>query len=126
MAAVILANGKNLHRVVVPKPLLPQTGQLLQARLCGLLGREIAHVPFSRRTPTNEAIINQFRSIHEYIRESSGVMLALPEHLLSFTLSGLQQLSDGRTSEAKLMINTQKWLTSVSRDLIDECDQILA
>ena len=41
MVAAVLADTKNLLRVVVPKALLLQTAQLLQARLGGLLGREV-------------------------------------------------------------------------------------
>ena len=54
------------------------------------------------------------------------MMLALPEHLLSFMLSGLQRLSDGRVDEAKAMIQVQDWLTRKARDVLDECDSILA
>ena len=53
-------------------------------------------------------------------------MLALPEHLLSFMLSGLQRLSDARISEAASMIEVQNWLTRRARDVLDECDNILA
>jgi hypothetical protein len=50
MAATILADGKNLHRVVVTKHLMLQTAQLLHARLGGICGRQITHVPFSGKT----------------------------------------------------------------------------
>ena len=46
MLVAQLANGKNLVRVVVPRPLLLQTAQLLQARLGGLIGRKVKHIPF--------------------------------------------------------------------------------
>ena len=126
MAAAILADGENLHRVLVPKPLLLQTAQLLHARLGGLLGREICHVPFSRRTSTNPETIKLFHSVHRDIQKAHGVMLALPEHLLSFMLSGLQRLSDDRLVQAKPMIHVQDWLTRKARDVLDECDSILA
>ena len=126
MAAAVLADGSNLVRVVVPKPLLLQTAQLLHARLGGLLGRELRHIPFSRKTPTTSATIKAFHSIHQDIQKSSGILLALPEHLLSFMLSGLQQLSDARIPEAVSMIKVQNWLTRRARDVIDECDNILA
>ncbi|RDL37029.1 Uncharacterized protein BP5553_04462 [Venustampulla echinocandica] len=126
MSAVSLANGKSLLRVVIPKSLLLQTAQLLQARLGGLVGREIRHVPFSRKTPTHYTAIQAFHRIHKDIRDAHGVMLALPEHLLSFKLSGLQRLSDGRINEAKTMIKVQDWLTGKARDVLDECDSILA
>jgi hypothetical protein len=53
-------------------------------------------------------------------------VLALPEHILSFQLSGQQQLSDGHIPEAKKMIQLQEWMSQVSRDVIDEADSILA
>jgi hypothetical protein len=126
MAAAVLANGHNLHRVVVPKSLLLQTAQLLHARLGGLLGREIRHVPFSRKTLTTRETIKVFFEIHKEIQTCCGVMLALPEHLLSFALSGLQRLSDGRINDSKSMIKVQEWLRKHSRDVLDECDNILA
>ena len=126
MAASVLADGINVMRVVVPKPLLLQTAQLLQARLGGLLGRELRHIPFSRKTSTTLATIKAFHRIHQDIQRSSGMLLTLPEHLLSFMLSGLQRLSDGRISEAASMIKVQNWLGRRARDVIDECDNILA
>jgi hypothetical protein len=54
------------------------------------------------------------------------VIVALPEHLLSFKLSGLQRLSDGRIYEARKLVETQAWLTRKARDVLDECDSILA
>src|SRR3982074_2999562 len=105
MAAGVLANRKILMRIIIPKPLLLQTAQLLHARIGGLLGREIRHIPFSRKTSTKHETIKAFHSIHKDIQKSSGVMLALPEHVLSFNLSGLQRLSDGRLQESRPMVN---------------------
>ncbi|PBP24232.1 hypothetical protein BUE80_DR004858 [Diplocarpon rosae] len=126
MAAAVLADGKSLLRVIVPKPLLVQTAQLLHARLGGLIGRELRHIPFSRQTPTNAATVKAFRKIHEDVQRSSGIVIALPENLLSFKLSGLQRLSEGRNKEAVDMIDTEQWLSHRARDIIDECDSILA
>lgn len=126
MAATVLADSKNLLRVVVPKSLLLQTAQLLHARLGGLIGRELRHVPFSRKTSTDPETVGTFHGIHQNMQELSGVIIALPEHLLSFRLSGLQRLSDGRVPEAMSMIQVQTWLSRRSRDIIDECDSILA
>lgn len=70
--------------------------------------------------------ISTFAAIHKNILKSFGVMLSLPEHLLSFSLSGLQRLSDDRINESKYMISVQDWLKRHSRDILDECDNILA
>jgi hypothetical protein len=126
MAAAVLANGRSLHRVIVPKALLLQTAQLLQGRLGGLLGREIRHVPFSHKTSTKAETIDAYRKLHVGVQKSCGVMLALPEHILSFKLSGLQRLLDNRIPEALDMIRVQEWMTRESRDVLDECDFTLA
>ena len=126
MAAAVLANSKNLVRIVVPKSLLVQTAQLLQARLGGLLGRRINHIPFSRKTSTSRETIRLFHDIHRETLRASGVILALPEHIMSFMLSGLQRLSDSRIPEATPMANIQAWLKKVCRDILDESDFTLA
>jgi len=126
MAAAALADKQRLMRVIVPKALLHQTAQLMHLRLGGLLGRTIGHIPFSRSTRTDEALLDRFRLIHEVLKTSAGVVLALPEHILSFKLSGQQQLSDGNLRTAQQMTQIQNWISQISRDVIDEADSILA
>jgi hypothetical protein len=126
MVACVLANDRTLARLIVPKALLMQTAQILQSRLGGLVGREIRHVPFSRKTSTTQAATEAYRSLHEELLNQSGIMLTLPEHVLSFMLSGLQCLSDGRFQEANAMVIVQPWLKEVSRDVLDESDFTLA
>ncbi|KAF3192372.1 hypothetical protein TWF225_000621 [Orbilia oligospora] len=126
MAAAVLADSKRLLRVVVPRALLLQTVQIIHARLGGLVGREVRHVPFSRQTSTSPENIKAFHDIHLKILRSSGLMICLPEHTLSFMLSGLQRLSDGRIEEARPMVRLQSWLDKFSRDVLDESDFTLA
>jgi hypothetical protein len=126
MSAAVLADGRHLLRVIVPKSLLSQTAQLLHAQLGGLLGRELRHVPYSRKTLANSETINAYYQIHRYIQKHSGIMIALPEHMLSFRLSGLQKLSDGLVNAGSAMIKVQNWLDWHTRDILDEVDYILA
>lgn len=126
MAATVMADTENLLRVIVPQSLLGQTSQLLQARIGGMLGREVRHVPFSRKTPTDEDTIKVYLELHESIRARSGVIVALPEHILSFKLSGLQRLSDTRINEAKRMVQAETYFRRYSRDILDESDFTLA
>lgn len=126
MSISVLADGRALARIILPSSLLLQTAQLLQSRLGGLIGREIIHVPFSRRTSTGVETTKKYWQLHNSTRRHSGVVLALPEHILSFKLSGLQQLSDDRIPEAKAMIDAQNWFSQWSRDVMDEADSILA
>ncbi|EXJ58525.1 hypothetical protein A1O7_05951 [Cladophialophora yegresii CBS 114405] len=126
LVASVLADGHSLCRVVVPKALLLQTAQLLQSRLGGLLGRELCHVPFSRRTPCTLDHLQAYARIHRSTLKSSGVIIALPEHLMSFMLSGQQRLLDGKFDEATRMIKLHHWLSGVSRDVFDESDFTMA
>lgn len=126
MVAASLADTKRLVRVVVPKALLLQTAQLMQGRLGGLLGREVRHVPFSRKTPTTEETTGAFWAINKDIMSASGVMVALPEHIMSFMLSGMQRVSDNRIMEATPMVDIQRWMRKFCRDILDESDFTLA
>ncbi|KAJ8061235.1 hypothetical protein OCU04_010307 [Sclerotinia nivalis] len=124
MVACKLANSERLVRIIVPKPLLVPTAQLLQARLGSLLGRSILHLPFSRKTPTDT--VKTYFNLHKTALQNSGIAIALPEHILSFRLSGLQRLSDGHLNEGSTMVKVQQWLNSRCRDVMDESDQILS
>ena len=95
MVATALANDKNLVRVVVPRSLLLQAAQLLSSRLGGLVNRKIKHIPFSRKSRTDLNSIKAYHELHLKTYRNQGILLTLPEHLLSFQLSGLQELSNG-------------------------------
>ncbi|KAF5988514.1 hypothetical protein FCOIX_423 [Fusarium coicis] len=126
MAAILLANTTDLCRLVVPRALLLQTAQVMQSRLGGLVGREVCHIPFARRSPTCDQALDLYHNLHKRTLASGGVMLCLPEHLLSFKLSGLQKLADKETKRAQKMMNIQAWLESSSRDVLDESDLTLS
>jgi len=126
MIVAQLANGKALVRVVVPRPLLLQTAQLLQSRLGGLIGRTLKHVPFSRKSSTEISNLKAYHNIHLDILHTRGVILTLPEHMLSFQLSGLQELSNGHVQQAASMLKIQDWFARKCKNILDECDHMLA
>lgn len=126
MVAAVLADQIDLARIVVPRPLLLQSAQVLQAKLGGLIDREIMHLPFSRKTPTKRSMMQRYGKLHTQLRDNRGVLLALPENILSFKLSGLQQLCDDYQGPAATMIKIQDWLDRHARDVMDECDVSLA
>ncbi|KJZ68633.1 hypothetical protein HIM_11978 [Hirsutella minnesotensis 3608] len=126
MAVAVLADSKQLCRLIVPKALLQQTAQTLQARIGGLLGREMRHVPFARRTSSAPDVQKIYLDLHRDILDNSGLILAIPENILSYKLSGLQQLADSRVNAAREMLAVQSWLSRMSRDVLDESDFTLA
>ncbi|KAF2634182.1 hypothetical protein P280DRAFT_474818 [Massarina eburnea CBS 473.64] len=125
MVASVLANKRQLFRIVVPRALLLQSAQVMQAKLGSLLDREFLHIPFSRKTPTTQSLMETYNQLHRHMKENSGIVLTLPEHIMSFKLSGVQRLCD-ESDEASILINTQTWLEENSRDVLDECDVSLA
>jgi hypothetical protein len=98
----------------------------MQAKLGGLVDRELMHIPFSRKTSPTKALMSLYRKLHERLKARRGILIALPEHILSFKLSGLQQLCDEKLETASMMIETQRWLDEHTRDVLDECDVSLA
>lgn len=127
MAMAVLGSNQNqIARLVVPKALLLQTAQVVQSRIGGLVGREIRHIPFSRRSPSTIDHLRLYSELHKEIRRECGVILTTSDHLLSYKLSGLQRLVDSKSEEARFMIGFQDELTKFSRDVIDESDFTLA
>ncbi|KAH6608878.1 hypothetical protein Trco_002224 [Trichoderma cornu-damae] len=126
MAAAVLANGHNVSRLIVPRSLVMQTALMMHSRLGGLVGREICHIPFSRQTPTTEDVLGAYSELHREIQRSKGFILTSHEHVLSYRLSGLQQLADGKLVEAKTMVDFQSWLDTHCRDVLDESDFTLS
>ncbi|PFH62337.1 hypothetical protein XA68_14064 [Ophiocordyceps unilateralis] len=126
MVVAVLANSRDLCRLIVPKALLRQTAQTLQSRIGGLVGREVKHLPFSRRTPTDPEKLKCFNKLHLATLLDSGVILAAPEHILSYKLCGFQRLVDSKLDEAESMTRMQSWLSKKCRDVLDESDFTLA
>ncbi|KAK8063845.1 hypothetical protein PG996_008497 [Apiospora saccharicola] len=126
MAVCLLADKKQLARLIVPHALLLQTAQTLQSRIGLLIGRKIVHIPFSRRTPTSQQNLTLYEKLHKRLMASQGVMITTPETVLSFKLSGLQHLRDRKLPEASAMIGFQTWMTRFCRDVLDESDFTLA
>lgn len=81
---------------------------------------------YRENTPTAPEIIQSYWDLHTETRDESGVLLTLPEHVLSFRLSGIQALLDEKQESASAMVGMQSWLDRVSRDVIDERNFTLA
>jgi hypothetical protein len=126
MALAAIGNGKQLSRLIVPKPLLLPTAQMIQSRLGGLVGREIRHIPFSRKTNIHSQTLRFYRNLHQEMLDGRGVVLIAPEHLLSYKLSGLQHLASSNLETAGEMLEYQAYLSSIARDILDESDVSLA
>ena len=121
-----LADGNKLVRVVVLKPLAPQMFHSLVIKLGGLLNRRVFYMPFSRSVRVDQQQALQIRQLYEECMSVGGVLLTQPEHVLSFELMGPERLLAGSPDVGQAMIDTQRWLDTHSRDILDESDEILS
>ncbi|KAJ7272609.1 hypothetical protein B0H12DRAFT_1007977 [Mycena haematopus] len=121
-----LADGQQLVRVVVLKPLAAQMFQLLKQRVCTLANRRLFYLPFSRDVPLDSPKIREIFDLFKECARSGGILLCQPEHILSFQLMGLDAFSGSESDEeTRLLREAQSWLDSAARDILDESDEIL-
>src|SRR5579863_2403555 len=103
---------------------------ILVNRLSGLANRRIFYVPMSRNLRMNTSLIRTIRGLYERCVAEGGVLVVQPEHILSQKLKHIDIfLSSQRSSEEDMITDElrelQGWLASVSRDVLDESDEIL-
>ncbi|KAF7977108.1 hypothetical protein HWV62_4707 [Athelia sp. TMB] len=131
MVAATLADGHKLARVIVLKSLSGQMFQLLVERLSGLANRRIFYLPFSRSVKLGASQIGIITGLYEECVGVGGILVAQPEHILSFKLMGVERLlssSDQGVAQvgvARSLLKVQRWLEGTARDLLDESDEIL-
>jgi hypothetical protein len=108
--------------VIVAKPQSKQMLQMLVAKLGGLLNRRIYHMPFSRNLRLDSTNADTLRSIYEECIATRGVLLLMPEHILSFKLMGIESMITGQHAAASRLLHTQEFFETVARDIVDESD----
>lgn len=126
IVAAALADGQRLVRIVVLKPLSTQMFHLLRNKLGGMLGRRIFHMPISRSVRLDVHKATEIQKLCEECMHTGGVLLVQPEHLLSFELMSLERLLSDGLELGNILTETQLWLDSNSRDILDESDEILS
>ncbi|KAL8755210.1 MAG: hypothetical protein Q9184_004869 [Pyrenodesmia sp. 2 TL-2023] len=137
LIAAVLANGEQVLKVVVLRSLARQMQDTILQRLGGLAGRPIYYMPFSRKTNMNEEVIRKMKDMYLECMKSKGILIAQPEHVLSFKLMGIERFvsafpnrDDGEAASGPLamatkLLDTQAWLERHCRDVLDESDEIL-
>ncbi|KAI6041744.1 hypothetical protein EDC04DRAFT_3139543 [Pisolithus marmoratus] len=123
--ASVLANGKKLVRVVVPKALASQMFHLLADRLGGLVNRRVFYLPFSRSLQIDRSGAKAIQKILEQCVRERGILVVQPEHILSFKLLSVEKQLGGAKDIGEQLLQTQRWLHSRVRDILDESDEIL-
>ena len=125
LVAAAIANGSRLSRVIVLKSLLTQMADTLFQRLGGLVDRQVFFIPFSRKVEPKRNFSYRMQALLNDCVSRHGILLAQPEHILSFKLMGIERLTSGDFLVASQLIKIQKWIDDKARDVLDESDEIL-
>lgn len=118
-----LANGEQLLRIIVPRPQSRQMHQMLVCKLGGLVDRQVYHMPVSRSLKLSATQVRTILEMCEECMRTRGVLLVLPEHLLSFQLMGLESVILERETIAKPLLQAQRFFMDYARDIVDESDE---
>ncbi|KAF2706566.1 hypothetical protein K504DRAFT_492980 [Pleomassaria siparia CBS 279.74] len=123
IVAAAIADGSRLARVIVAKPQSKQMFQMLVSKYGGLLDRRIFHMPFSRTLKLGQHEADIMRTTFETCMVSGGILLLLPEHVLSFQLMGIECLLSDQAGIGRSLLATQEFFDTMSRDIVDESDE---
>ncbi|KAH9988207.1 hypothetical protein BJV77DRAFT_964507 [Russula vinacea] len=118
LVASTLADGSNLMF------------QLLVTRISGLPNRPIFYIPFSRSLRMSISLIRSIGDLYRRCVAEGGVLVVQPEHILSQKLMHVDFFLTSNRSREKRSIahelgTLQDWAAKVSRDVLDESDEIL-
>ncbi len=97
----------------------------LTQRLGGLVKRPVYFMPFSRKTSIDKAAVGEMQSMYADCMAKGGVIIAHPEHILSFKLMGVERMASGDRDLGLELMKAQAWLEDHCRDVLDESDEIL-
>ncbi|KZF24028.1 hypothetical protein L228DRAFT_218359 [Xylona heveae TC161] len=123
VVAASLADTSCLVRVIVARPQSRQMFEMLVAKLGGLIGRRIYHMPFSRSLRLGVTQADFLGTYYEKCRRDGGVLLLQPENILSFQLMVIETTIKGESTLAQSLLKTQLAFDQFSRDIVDESDE---
>jgi Protein of unknown function (DUF3638) len=125
MLAAVLADNTALVRVKVPAPLFTTNLALLTNKLGGLLNRCVNVLPCRRDMPITAATASTMLSTLQQCIQSKGIVMALPEHRLSFQLKFVEQCRADNTAVATALHSILQLYEQCGRDVLDEIDELL-
>ncbi|KAL5612882.1 hypothetical protein BROUX41_004040 [Berkeleyomyces rouxiae] len=122
IVASALATPDRLMCVLVSRPQSKQMLETLLTKLGRLVNRRIFQNPYSRGLMTTQTGVNLLHSHLKECRDTGGILLVQPEHLLSLKLAGVEATLSS-SSLANDLVSIQKLMDTQSRFLIDESDE---
>jgi len=104
--------------------------ELLVRRLSGMADRPVFYVPFSRSLRLDTSLVGRISDLYRRCVSEGGVLVVQPEHILSQKLMRINFLLTSHRKRVKTSVANdlgvlEDWVTSVSRDVLDESDDVL-
>ena len=126
MLSVVLGDGDNLCRVIVPSALLRGNADSLALALGGLLRRNVWIVPCRRGLDFSQEMLDALLARYQRCREEGAIVITTPESVLSFHLK-LTELGykDEDSGVAQAAARIQRFVLQYGREVLDEADSIL-
>ncbi|KAK8146801.1 hypothetical protein G3M48_002566 [Beauveria asiatica] len=118
-----LAQGKTLVRVFAGRHQSKQMLDTLITAMSGLMDRPVFRMPFNRDSKLSPKSILKVKESLSDCANNGGVLLLQPEHHLSLLLS--TSLND-EPAATRNYVSLLKYIKTTSRDIIDECDELLS
>ena len=119
------ADGRTLVRMSSPKALVPQLHSLIAQRNCGINDQPLFFIPFGRDMPLNEEILRNLRVLLQQCIRNHGILVILPEHILSLKLLLREKQIDGPLEYVKPLQDISDGFHHQNKDFLDESDEIL-
>lgn len=124
--ATSLCRKGNLVRLIVTRSQFAQMSQIMTARLGGLLGRRIYHLPISRNMTLTEASVGKLHKIIQDCVESKGILIVQPEQILSLDLMISDYSSKCSEKAREVLYDIKHLLDDSCRDIVDESDDVFS
>ena len=126
MLLAAMANGKYLVRVVVLRSLFNINYSSLVQKMGGILNQRIYSFPCKRDINFDIKNVKILKKLYKECKSMKGIILTLPEHMLSFQLKGIEMCRLENKDLGQKLIDLEKWIDDNARDILDESDEILS
>jgi hypothetical protein len=124
LAATISYQEKRVARVTVLRSTFPSNESDMRHKLGGLLGLRLYVIPCRRDFDIGDEGICELKQTYNECLSVKGIVMAMPEHRLSFELKTLELARKGSTSASE-MLKVLQWGADHFRDVLDEVDELL-
>jgi len=126
LLVLCLADGFQLARVTVLKPLFHINQKALICRIGGLvLNRRLYNFPCRRDYSIGRLEAREILKVYKECLSKRGVVISLPEYRLSFLLKGYEKCRSENFEDGGDVLRVHEWIKENSRDILDESDEIL-